>query len=248
VVLLSVNINKVATLRNSRGGSYPSVLEAVRVSIQAGARGITVHPRSDERHISRLDVREIAALLRQLDPAVELNIEGDPRPDWLELVREVRPTQATLVPVRPGELTSEAGWSADTDPRSIHEVVSQLRAAGIRVSLFVAPEEAPIAWAGRVGADRIELYTEPYARAAAADHDAGRASFERYARAARAAHALGLGVNAGHDLDLDNLRLFRGLPHLDEVSIGHALIGRAVFVGLGTVVREYLSCLQAESA
>jgi pyridoxine 5-phosphate synthase len=248
VVRLSVNVNKVATLRNSRGGHVPSVLDAVRACVDAGARGITVHPRGDERHIRRADVRQIAGLLRQIDPAIELNIEGDPRPDWLELVHEVRPAQATLVPVRPGEITSDAGWQASADPVAMRAIIAPLTAAGIRVSLFVDPEPAPIAWAKQAGADRVELYTEPYARAAAHDATAARASFAHYAAAARSAHGLGLGVNAGHDLDLDNLGLFRELPHLAEVSIGHALIGRALFVGLGTVVREYLACLAANAA
>jgi pyridoxine 5-phosphate synthase len=248
VVRLSVNVNKVATLRNARGGNYPSVLEAVQSCVQAGARGITVHPRADERHVTRLDVREIAALLAKLDAAVELNIEGDPRPDWLELVHALRPAQATLVPVRPGELTSEAGWNADTDVGSTRQTITQLKAAGVRVSMFVDPEPAAIAWAKQVGADRVELYTEPFARAFLEGRVSGQTSFERYAAAAQHAHALGLGINAGHDLDLDNLQLFRALPHLDEVSIGHALIGRALFVGLPTVVREYLACLRPESA
>ncbi|HEX4352915.1 MAG TPA: pyridoxine 5'-phosphate synthase [Polyangiales bacterium] len=244
MVQLSVNVNKVATLRNSRGGDYPSVLDAVRTCVAAGARGITVHPRGDERHIRRSDVREIAALLAQLDPAVEFNIEGDPRADWIALVNETRPTQATLVPVRPGETTSEAGWSERTDLGSMREIVLQLKAAGARISMFVDPELAPIAWAKDVGADRVELYTEPFARAFAQSAAAGRESFDRYARAAEEAHRLGLGVNAGHDLDLNNLIAFRQLPHLDEVSIGHALIGRALFAGLSTVVREYLDCLR----
>ena len=243
MVRLSVNVNKIATLRNSRGGNVPSVLDAVGICVNAGARGITVHPRSDERHIRRTDVRDIAQLLKQLDPTIELNIEGDPRPDWLELVRELRPAQATLVPVRPGEITSEAGWGPDSDAAAMRRMVAPLTAAGIRVSLFVDAERAPIEWAKHAGADRVELYTEPYARAAAQGEAAGRASFERYATAARLAHKLGLGVNAGHDLALDNLRLFSQQPHLDEVSIGHALISRAGFVGLATVVAEYLACL-----
>jgi len=243
VVRLSVNVNKVATLRNARGGSYPSVLDAVQSCLRAGARGITVHPRADERHITRSDVLEIAASLRPRAD-VELNIEGDPRPDWLELVHAVHPAQATLVPVRPGEITSEAGWHAGIDAHGMREIVLQLKAAGVRVSLFVEPERAAIAWAAEVGADRIELYTEPFARAFASGPGPAQSSFELYAAAARSAHELGLGVNAGHDLDLDNLRMFRALPHLDEVSIGHALIGRALFVGLDCVVREYLACLR----
>jgi pyridoxine 5-phosphate synthase len=243
MVCLSVNVNKVATLRNARGGDVPSVLQAVRTCIAHGVAGITVHHRSDERHIRRSDVYAIAELLRREAPAVELNIEGDPRPDWLELVTQVRPTQATLVPVRPGEITSEAGWRSDSDPGSMRDLVAQLQAAGVRVSIFIDPAPEPVIWAKQTGADRIELYTEPYAKAFAVGPAAGRESFERYVEVARAAHALGLGINAGHDLDLDNLTLFRQLPHLAEVSIGHALISRALFVGLDKVVHEYLACL-----
>jgi pyridoxine 5-phosphate synthase len=241
VARLSVNVNKVATLRNARGGDQPSVIEAVRACVEAGVPGITVHPRGDERHIRRSDVREIAAWLRQHAPSVELNIEGDPRPEWLAMVASVKPTQATLVPVREHEVTSEAGWSTSSDATALRASIAQLKAAGSRVSLFVDPEPEPIHWAHTLGADRIELYTEPFARAFA--QGSGRESFERYAHAARLAHELGLGINAGHDLDLDNLVLFRELPHLDEVSIGHALIARALFEGLGKVLREYLDVL-----
>jgi pyridoxine 5-phosphate synthase len=244
VIRLSVNVNKVATVRNSRGGEVPSVLSAVEVCIAAGAPSITVHPRGDERHIRRADVREIAALLAQAHPHVEFNIEGDPRPDWMDLVVETRPTQATLVPVRPGEVTSEAGFDPRSDSGSVRPAVERLKGAGIRVSLFVDPEPAAITWAHQMGADRVELYTEPFARAFAAGSSNAQASFEHYRRAAEHAHGLGLGINAGHDLDLDNLRLFRALPHLDEVSIGHALISRALFVGLASVVQEYLDCLR----
>jgi pyridoxine 5-phosphate synthase len=247
---LSVNVNKVATLRNSRGGTVPSVVEATRVSVAAGAPGITVHPRSDARHITFADVRAIAA---ELAPGgggtrrVELNIEGDPRPDLLALAREVRPDQFTLVPVRPGEVTSQAGWRPDMPPGELRPTVRALQADGIRVSVFVDPEEDAVRWAAAVGGDRIELYTEPYARAAHAGDAAGRASFERYARMAVLAHGLGLGVNAGHDLDLDNLPLFRDLPHLDEVSIGHALISHALYVGLSRAVHDYLAVLDADT-
>jgi pyridoxine 5-phosphate synthase len=245
VIALSVNVNKVATLRNSRGGNFPSVLDAVSTCIAAGAPGITVHPRADERHITTRDVHEIAERLRA-HPEVELNIEGDPRIDWLSLVAAVRPTQATLVPVRPGEITSEAGYRPDEDPVPMTEIVGGLRARGMRVSVFVDPDPAAIDWARRVGADRVELYTEPFARAFAAGPGRQRdASLARYIRAAQHAHDLGLGINAGHDLDLDNLRLFKTVPHVDEVSIGHALIGRAVFEGLGKVVREYLDVLRS---
>ena len=245
MIRLSVNVNKVATLRNSRGGATPSVIEAVNVCVAAGAPGITVHPRADARHITAADVREIADLLAPLRSRVEFNIEGDPREDLLSLVRAVKPDQCTLVPVQPGEITSQAGWSSDTPRAQIERAVSDLRRDGIRVSLFVDAEEQPIRWAAEVGANRIELYTEPFARACRHDEGRARRSFDTYARAATLAHALGLGVNAGHDLDLDNLVLFRGLPHLDEVSIGHALLSHALIVGLAQSVREYLHVLAA---
>lgn len=240
---LSVNVNKIATVRNARGGSIPSVTEAVQACVDAGARGITVHPRADERHITRHDVRNIAALLAPRRDRVEFNIEGDPRADLVELVLEVRPHQCTLVPVVPGEITSQAGWPADTSPERLLAVIKRLQLEGIRVSLFVEPSEAPIRWAKRLGADRIELYTEPYARDFAAGEKTAAAAFASYSAASELAHGLGMGINAGHDLDLDNLRLFRTLPHLDEVSIGHALVSRALFVGLDRAVREYLAVL-----
>jgi pyridoxine 5-phosphate synthase len=255
---LSVNVNKVATLRNSRGGLGPSVLEAVRVCVAAGAPGITVHPRADRRHITPEDVREIAGELANLHGSVEFNIEGDPRPELLALVAEVRPQQCTLVPVQPGEITSAAGWSPDTSAPEMQRIVSDLKNAGVRVSLFVDAEPAAVEWAAKMGADRIELYTEPFARAfdsqsadfQSADNPSSaqaggqlEQSFEKFAAAARLAHDLDLGVNAGHDLDLQNLLLFRTLPFLDEVSIGHAIISRALFVGLKTVVEEYLDVL-----
>jgi pyridoxine 5-phosphate synthase len=244
MIHLSVNVNKVATIRNSRGGRVPSVLEAVDVCIAAGAPGITVHPRRDRRHITPEDVREIAEALQARERHVEYNIEGDPRQDLLDLVHEVRPDQCTLVPVVPGEITSQAGWRPGPDTARLPDVVRDLRSKGVRVSLFVDPIEAPIRWAASVGADRIELYTEPYARAFEQGPDAAARSFALYADAARLAHSLGLGINAGHDLDLANLVVFRELPFLDEVSIGHAIISRALFVGLATVVREYLDVLK----
>lgn len=244
MIRLSVNLNKIATLRNSRGGTVPSVLDAMRVCVGAGAPGITVHPRADARHITERDVREVSALLRDLGSGTEYNIEGDPRPDLVALVHEVRPTQCTLVPVRPGEVTSQAGWPADTPRGTIAGVVRDLQTAGVRVSLFVEAEEAPIRWAKDVGADRVELYTEPFARAFERGAGTVDGSFRQYAAAAELAHTLGLGINAGHDLDLDNLVLFRTLPGLAEVSIGHALISHAVFVGLDRSVRDYLSVLR----
>lgn len=242
-VRLSVNVNKVATLRNARGGRVPGVVDAVQACLDAGAPGITVHPRADERHITRQDVRDIARLLAPLRDRVEFNIEGDPRAELMELVLEVGPHQCTLVPVVPGEVTSQAGWPADTSPERLMAVVKRLQLDGIRVSLFVDPAEAPIRWAKRLGANRIELYTEPYARDFAAGPEQRAAAFLAYSAAAELAHSLGLGINAGHDLDLANLSLFRTLPHLDEVSIGHALISHALFVGLDRAVRDYLSVL-----
>jgi len=243
MIHLSVNINKVATVRNSRGGEVPSVVHAASVCVDAGAPGVTVHPRADARHITPSDVRETAALLANRGGSVEFNIEGDPRPDLLALVREVRPTQCTLVPVLPGEITSQAGWSPAASSDLLAAAVRGLRADGVRVSLFVDPEEDPIRWAADLGADRVELYTEPFARAFERGEAAARESFAAYARAASLANFLGMGVNAGHDLDLDNLRLFRTLPHLAEVSIGHALISHALFVGLDRSVRDYLHVL-----
>ncbi len=242
MVRLSVNVNKVATLRNSRGGRAPSVIEAVRVCLKAGAPGITVHPRADQRHITAADVETIASELAQR-PGIEFNIEGDPRPDLVETVLRVRPHQCTLVPVVPGEITSQAGWTPGPQADVLPAVIADLRRAGIRISLFVDPEPAAVSFAASLGADRVELYTEPYARAFEQGTAAADDAFARYAEAARLASSLGLGVNAGHDLDLENLPLFRRLPHLDEVSIGHALMSRALFVGLETVVREYLALL-----
>jgi len=244
MIRLSVNVNKVATLRNSRGGREPQVLDAVQACLRAGAAGITVHPRADQRHITPQDVRDIARALEGRRPAVEYNIEGDPRPDLLDLVDEVRPDQCTLVPVVPGEITSQAGWQTGPDADRLPRVIDRLKSRGIRVSVFVDPVPDAIALAAQVGADRVELYTEPFARAFEHGNGEGRRSFAEYTRAAQAAHVAGLGVNAGHDLDLDNLVLFRTLPHLDEVSIGHAIIARALYVGLDRVVREYLSVLQ----
>jgi len=245
MVRLSVNVNKVATLRNSRGGRVPSVLEAVDVCVGAGAPGITVHPRADRRHITPQDVREIARALRDSVPGVEYNIEGDPRPELLDLVEEVRPDQCTLVPVVPGEVTSQAGWQPGPATERLPETIERLHARGIRVSLFVDATPDPIRWAASIGADRVELYTEPFARAFEHGPDLGRRALVPFAESARLAQSLGLGVNAGHDLDLANLVLFRELPFLDEVSIGHAIMSRALFVGLATVVREYLEVLAA---
>ena len=245
MVRLSVNVNKVATLRNSRGGSVPSVVEAVGVVLAAGARGITVHPRADERHITARDVRDLAALLAPRRGDVEFNIEGDPRPDLLALVHEVRPHQCTLVPVKAGEITSQAGWPPDTPKPALASAIAALRRDGVRVSLFVDPDLAAIALARDLGADRVEIYTEPFARA-----------FERGPADDRAPRSRRVPPRHGRRTAWDsastpattstwtNLPLFRTLPHLDEVSIGHALISRALYVGLDTAVREYLAAVE----
>lgn len=243
-VRLSVNVNKVATLRNSRGGNVPDLLEAVDVVLRAGALGITVHPRSDERHVRLADVVALEERLRPVRGSVELNIEGDPRADLMDLVCQVRPHQCTLVPVRPGEVTSEAGWDPQGEHQDLGKTVQRLKQHGVRVSMFIDPEPDAVRWAAQLGGDRIELYTEPFARAFAAGAPAGKASFARYAAVAELAHELGLGINAGHDLDLENLVLFRRLPYLDEVSIGHALISHALYVGLTRAVEDYLTVLR----
>ena len=244
-IRLSVNVNKVATLRNSRGGQQPRVLDAVTVCLDAGVNGITVHPRADRRHITPDDVRDIARLLEGRRPDVEYNIEGDPRPDLVELVQEVRPDQCTLVPVVPGEITSQAGWAdgADTDQLTTamrgDEVERHSRSA---CSSMRGPTRfgSPPRWAPI--ASNSTPSRSPERSSASVERGAAVVRGVRRRRHALA-HTLGVGVNAGHDLDLHNLVLFRKLPHLDEVSIGHALMSRALFVGLDTVVREYLSVL-----
>jgi pyridoxine 5-phosphate synthase len=245
LIRLSVNVNKVATLRNARGGDRPSVLGSARTALTAGAHGITVHPRPDERHVRRADVIELA---RELPAGTELNVEGYPGEEWLELVERVRPVQATLVPDPPGVLTSDAGWRFETVDRPwLAGVVARLRAAGCRVSLFVDAEPAAADGARAAGADRIELYTGPYARAAAGAER--ERVFAPYRETARRAGELGLGVNAGHDLDLDNLPfLAANLPGLAEVSIGHALVSDALESGLAATVRAYLAALGGAAA
>ena len=236
-VRLSVNVNKVATLRNARGGTKPDVVEAAMTAIEAGCHGITVHPRPDERHIRRQDVLDLETALPE---EIEFNIEGFPSSDWLRLVESVRPTQATLVPDAPDVLTSNAGWRfAQVDRPWLAEIVARLKSCGCRVSLFLDPNPAEVQPAAETGADRVELYTEAYARSFSTPER--EATFGPYAAAARAAVAAGLGVNAGHDLNLDNLAwLVSRLPGLQEVSIGHALISDALYVGLRRAVQAYL--------
>jgi pyridoxine 5-phosphate synthase len=241
VVRLSVNVNKAATLRNARGGNVPDVLRVARTCVEAGCHGITVHPRPDARHIRFDDVDALSALAADL--GVEFNVEGYPSPELLDLVTRVRPAQCTLVPDAHDVLTSNAGWRIGRDTEWLAPVIARLRGAGMRVSLFMDPEPASMASVRALGADRIELYTEAYARAyPTAERDA---VFARYQDAAAAAVAVGLGVNAGHDLDLENLpHLAQRLPGLLEVSIGHALISDALFLGLVATVEAYLRALR----
>jgi pyridoxine 5-phosphate synthase len=246
-VKLSVNLNKVALLRNQRDVGYPSVVEAARTVVVAGAHGITVHPRPDERHVRRTDVLELAALIAaDLGPAVEYNIEGYPSDDFIALVRAVRPTQVTLVPDAPEQKTSDHGWDLARYAGRLAGLMAELKGSGARISLFMDPDPAAMATAATVGADRIELYTGPYAEAFA-DGEAG-ILLRRYAQAAEAAAEAGLGVNAGHDLNLDNLPAFcQALPQLAEVSIGHAITADALRIGFAAAVEAYLRAIRRVS-
>lgn len=235
---LSVNINKLATLRNARGGNNPDVVKAALDCERFGAQGITVHPRPDERHIRRSDVIALRKVV-----TTEFNIEGYPDDRFMQLLREVRPAQATLVPDPPGVLTSNAGWDTVAKAAFLSPIIKEIKALGIRVSLFVDPAEAQVEGAAAVGSDRIELYTEPYA---SAYHKDRKRAVEPYVKAAARAHQAGLGINAGHDLDLHNLRyLKQSIPDLDEVSIGHALICDAIYLGLENTIQLYLRELNA---
>ena len=233
---LSVNINKIATLRNARGENRPDV-EAVALDIESfGAQGITVHPRPDERHIRRTDVFRLRPVLR-----CEFNIEGYPSPEFVDMVLKVRPTQVTLVPDAPDALTSSAGWKVTEHLDELTRIVERFNEAGVRTSIFVDPDVDQIKAAATTGADRVELYTKPYADAYPTDPEAAVAPF---VTAALAAKKLGLGVNAGHDLSLENLEFFhRRIPFLAEVSIGHALICDALYLGLEETVKRYKQAL-----
>jgi len=237
---LSVNLNKIALLRNQRDIGMPNVLQAAQTVIKAGAYGITVHPRPDERHIRYADVYELAEMVT----AVEFNIEGNPfLGKYMEIVSDVRPGQATLVPDTPGANTSDHGWNLKADGKKLIPVIKKLKALGVRVSLFMDADAGGIAAAGKVGADRIELYTEPYARAFRTGEGVDEV-LRRCADSARVADEAGLGVNAGHDLNLDNLGKFLArVPGVLEVSIGHALIADALEMGLYEAVEEYLKVL-----
>lgn len=229
---LSVNINKVATLRNARGENRPDVLQVALDCERFGADGITVHPRPDQRHIRRTDVTDLRPRL-----STEFNIEGYPAPEFIDLVLCVRPAQVTLVPDAPGAITSNAGWDVVTNSDFLAGLVQRFNEAGIRVSIFVDPDPEQIRAAAATGAQRVELYTKPYADIYPADP---RRAVEPYAKASALAHSLGLGVNAGHDLSLENLAYFhKNVPYLDEVSIGHALICDALYLGLEDTIRQY---------
>ncbi|MGD1840132.1 MAG: pyridoxine 5'-phosphate synthase [Thermonemataceae bacterium] len=235
---LSVNINKFATLRNARGGNNPDVIKAAVDAEQFGAQGITVHPRPDERHIRYEDVRQLSKVV-----TTEFNIEGNPKEQkFVELVLEVRPTQVTLVPDTTDVLTSDAGWDTKREATFLKEMMQTFQQAGIRTSIFVDPVTAHIEGAAEVGTDRIELYTEAYAKAY--KQKPAEEAAKSYQEAAVLAHQLGLGINAGHDLDLNNLSFFKQqVPHLLEVSIGHALICDALYLGFENTIQLYLRAL-----
>lgn len=229
---LSVNINKVATIRNARGGNNPNVLQVALDCERFGAQGITVHPRPDQRHIRYQDVRDLKPRL-----TTEFNIEGNPISEFIKLVLEVKPTQVTLVPDGHEQITSNHGWDTRRHIDFLSDVTTRFHDQGIRVSIFVNPEDEMVEYAARAGADRVELYTEPYATAYPTDRDAAIAP---YIQAAQTAHDLGLGLNAGHDLSLENLAYFiTRIPWTDEVSIGHALICDALYLGLEETIRRY---------
>ncbi len=239
---LSVNVNKVALLRNSRHLGIPSVRKAALVCLEAGAQGITVHPRPDERHIRASDVAELADLLKQW-PDREFNIEGNPFHQLMDFVRTYRPHQVTFVPDSEGQLTSDHGWSFPKDAEKLKPLIEECKSLDVRVSLFMDPEPEQMAWVKKVGADRVELYTEPYA--ASFGSPTNDASLAQYVATAQAALDIGLGVNAGHDLNQDNLPKFaKAVPGLLEVSIGHALIADALEVGYKATVQGYLKALQ----
>lgn len=233
---LSVNINKIATLRNARGGNNPDVVKTALDCESFGADGITVHPRPDERHIRRTDVLELKKVL-----TTEFNIEGYPSREFIDLVTLVKPAQVTLVPDSPDQITSNHGWDTVTNLAQLTEIISEFRNAGIRTSVFVDADAKAVEYAAKAGADRVELYTEPYASDYPTDRDKAIAPF---VEAAKAARRCGLGLNAGHDLSLENLQFMKQqIPWLDEVSIGHALICDALYMGLKTTIEKYKQCI-----
>jgi pyridoxine 5-phosphate synthase len=238
MTVLSVNVNKIALLRNSRGRNFPDLIDFTRKLLAMGVKGITVHPRQDERHVTRQDVVELTALLQDY-PDVEFNIEGYPSAEFLALVEKVRPAQCTLVPDAPDQLTSDHGWDVPAHEALLKEVLDRLRTIGVRSSLFLDPNPALVEHIRNVGADRIELYTEAYASAfGGVQQEAVIAQYEATAARAR---ELQIGINAGHDLDLRNLPRFLEIPGVSEVSIGHALVVESLEQGLASVIRQYLA-------
>ena len=234
---LSVNINKIATLSNARGGNNPDVVRVALDCERFGAQGITVHPRPDERHIRHQDVFDLRPQL-----STEFNIEGYPSEDFCNLVIKVKPAQVTLVPDAPDQLTSNHGWDTKNNIEFLTPIVKRFKDAGIRVSIFIDPDKEMADYAKQIGADRVELYTEPYASQYATDREKAIAPF---IEAARHCREIGLGLNAGHDLSLQNLAYFHAcIPWVDEVSIGHALICDALYLGLRETIKEYLNCLK----
>ncbi len=234
---LSVNINKIATLRNARGGNYPDVIEFARLAQDYGADGITIHPRPDERHIRYADAKALRSVVY-----TEFNIEGNPIPKFIDLVLSVKPEQVTLVPDDPNQLTSDHGWDTIKHKDYLIDVISEFKNNGIRTSIFVDPDLKMVEGALATGTDRIELYTESYASEYAKGH---KDIVKRFAESAKLAHELGLGINAGHDLNLDNIRFFKeNVPYLDEVSIGHALVVESLIYGMQNVIGMYQNKLK----
>lgn len=243
---LSVNLNKVALVRNTRHLGIPSATRAATLCLRAGAQGITVHPRPDERHIRAYDVADLAELMKAW-PDREFNIEGNPLQNLIGIVRQFKPQQTTFVPDSEDQLTSDHGWNPETDTDKLRPLIAEAKALGVRVSLFMDAEPISMAWAKSVGADRVELYTEPYA--AAWGTSGQEVQLDRFARAAQAALDAGLGVNAGHDLNRDNLTAFiKHVPGVQEVSIGHALIADALELGYSATIEAYLRCIREGAA
>lgn len=234
---LSVNVNKIATLRNSRGGNVPDLLQVAQDCERFGAQGITVHPRPDERHIRYKDVYDLTGRL-----TTEFNIEGYPNKKFIQLIKEVRPAQVTLVPDAENAITSNAGWDTETHLDLLTEIIDDLKSVGVRTSIFVDPDLKMVEFAAKTRTDRIELYTEPYAINYSKNKEG---AIKPYAESAVLARKLGLGINAGHDLSLENLAyFFQNMPSLDEVSIGHALISDALYLGLEQTIKAYRDCLK----
>jgi pyridoxine 5-phosphate synthase len=239
---LSVNLNKVALVRNTRHLGIPSVTRAATLCLHAGAHGITVHPRPDERHIRGHDVADLAELMKAW-PDREFNIEGNPLQNLMGIVRQFKPPQCTFVPDSEGQFTSDHGWNPESDTAKLRPLIAEAKALGVRVSLFMDAEPGSMAWAKSVGADRVELYTEPFAAAWSTSDQQGQ--LDRFAKAAQAALDAGLGVNAGHDLNRDNLTAFiQHVPGVQEVSIGHALIADALELGYSATISAYLRCIR----